>query len=117
VALREAGARITLGSDSNTVIDGFAEARALAMHERLATGSRDGWTSEQLWRAATADGHASLGFSVSDTLTLRDSVQTAGMTEPLWAASAADVLPPPDLDPAHVAAELSAVIDELWSRT
>lgn len=115
VALREAGARITLGSDSNTVIDGFAEARALAMHERLATGSRDGWTSSQLWAAATRDGHASLGFAVADTLALRASVQTAGMTEPLWAASAADMLPPADLDPAEVAAELAAVIDELWS--
>lgn len=115
VALREAGARITLGSDSNTVIDGFAEARALAMHERLATGSRDGWNSEQLWAAATTDGHASLGFSVSDTLNLRPSVQTAGMTEPLWAASATDVLPPDDLDPEEVADDLAAVIDELWS--
>mgnify|MGYP001472056145 CR=1 FL=1 len=115
VALREAGARITLGSDSNTVIDGFAEARALAMHERLATGSRDGWTSSQLWAAATTDGHASLGFSVADTLSLRPSVQTAGMTDPLWAASATDVLPPPDLDPEEVADDLAAVIDELWS--
>ena len=82
---------------------------------RLATGSRDGWTSSQLWAAATRDGHASLGFAVADTLALRASVQTAGMTEPLWAASAADVLPPADLDPAEVAAELAAVIDELWS--
>jgi formiminoglutamate deiminase len=62
VALREAGVRITLGSDSNTVIDPFAEARGLAMHERLASGHRDGWTASQLWEAATTDGAASLGF-------------------------------------------------------
>ncbi len=116
VALREAGARITLGSDSNTVIDPFAEARGLAMHERLASGRRDGWTDAQLWQAAGADGHASLGFQVEDALELRSSVHTAGMTEPLWAAAASDVVPPPDLDPDAVAADLNAVIAEVWSR-
>lgn len=115
VALREAGVRITLGSDSNTVIDPFAEARGLAMHERLASVRRDGWTAEQL-RRTTADGHASLGFAVGDALDLRPSVQTAGMTEPLWAATASDVVPPSGLDPDAVAAELTAVIDEVWSR-
>ncbi|MGC3994427.1 MAG: formimidoylglutamate deiminase [Propionicimonas sp.] len=116
VALRGAGVRITLGSDSNTVIDPFAEARGLAMHERLATGRRDGWDAAQLWAAATADGHASLGFAVGDVVGLRDSVQTAGMSEPLWAATAADVVPPADLDPDEVAADLASVIDEVWSR-
>lgn len=116
VALREAGVRITLGSDSNTVIDPFAEARGLAMHERLASGRRDGWSADQLWRAATADGHASLGFRIDDVLELRPSVQTAGMTEPIWAATAANVAPPAGLDPEWVRAELDAVIDEIWSR-
>lgn len=116
VALREAGVRITLGSDSNTVIDGFAEARGLAMHERLRSGRRDGWDAAALWRAAAGDGHASLGFIVSDRLGLAESVQTAGGSEPLWTAGVADVLPPPDLDPGEVAAELSAVVDEVWSR-
>jgi formiminoglutamate deiminase len=116
VALHEAGVRITLGSDSNTVIDPFAEARGLAMHERLASGRRDGWTAEQLWCAATTDGHTSLGFRIDDTIELSRSVQTAGMTEPIWAATAADVVPPPDLDPEWVRTELDAVIDEVWSR-
>ena len=91
------------------------EARGLALHERLATGRRDGWTADQLRRTAT-DGHASLGFTVDDTLELHASVQTAGMTEPLWAATASDVVPPADLDPDAVAAELAAVVDEIWSR-
>jgi formiminoglutamate deiminase len=118
VALREAGATITLGSDSNTVIDGFAEARALAMQERLASGRRDGWDAAQLWAAASADGHASLGFADAGTLRreVRGSVQTAGVSEALWAAGAAAVLPPSGLDPDQVAAELAAVVDELWSR-
>ncbi len=83
VALRQAGATITLGSDSNTVIDGFAEARALAMHERLASGRRDGWDADQLWAAASAGGHASLGFTDAGTLRreAHSSVQTAGVSE------------------------------------
>lgn len=116
VALRDAGARITLGSDSNTVIDGFLEARGLAMHERLATGTRDGWTAEQLWRAASVDGAESLGFGDGGSFGLADSVRTAGASEPIWAATAADVVPPADLDPAWVASELGAAIDEVWAR-
>lgn len=116
VALREAGARITLGSDSNTVIDGFAEARGLAMHERLASGRRDSWAAEQLWTAASADGFASLGFAQLSELRreLRPSVQTAGVSESIWAGSAGQVVPPPELDAEAVAAELSAAIEELW---
>jgi formiminoglutamate deiminase len=116
IALRDAGVRITLGSDSNTVIDLFAEARALAMHERLASGTREGWTAAQLWRAATSDGAASLGLEGLGGFTLAGSVRTAGASEPLWAATAADVVPPADLDPAWVQAELDAVIAEVWSR-
>jgi len=118
VALRAAGATITLGSDSNTVIDGFAEARALAMHERLASGRRDGWDAAQLWAAASADGHASLGFADAaiSPRGLVASVQTAGVSDELWAANAAQVVPPVELDPAQVADDLSAIIDELWSR-
>lgn len=118
VALSEAGVPITLGSDSQTVIDPFAEARALAMHERLASGRRDGWDATALWQAATADGHSSLGFPELDaTIDLRESVRTAGADDPLWAASAADVVPPSDLDPEDVAHDLATIIDELWSRT
>lgn len=116
VALRDAGARITLGSDSNTVIDMFAEARGLAMHERLASGLRQGWSADQLWRAAATDGAASLGFGGLGGFELRESVRTAGATEPLWAATATDVVAPPDLDPDWVRAELATVIEEIWSR-
>ncbi|MGV8908325.1 MAG: formimidoylglutamate deiminase [Propionicimonas sp.] len=116
VALRDAGVRITLGSDANTVIDMFAEARGLAMHERLVSGTRQGWSSGQLWQAATTDGASSLGFGGLGGFELDPSVRTAGMTEPLWAASAADVRPPPDLDPDWVRTELAVAIAEVWSR-
>ncbi len=117
VALRTAGARITLGSDSNTVIDPFAEARALAMHERLRTGRRDGWRSPQLWQAASSDGHESLGFADPGSVDVRLSARTAGANDLIWAATAADVAALPDLDPGAVAAELDASIAALWSLT
>ena len=116
VPLRDAGARLTLGSDGHTVIDMFAEARAVELHERLASGRRGAWTADQLWDAATATGHASLGFGDGGTIELAPSVRTAGSDEPLWSATAADVVPPLDLDPADVAHDLTVVIDECWSR-
>lgn len=114
VALRAAGARLTLGSDSNTVIDMFAEARAVEMHQRLATGIRGAWTAEQLWAAATVTGHTSLGFDQPEPIRLASSVRTAGAVEPLWAATAADVVP--ELDPDEVAARLEAAIAACWER-
>ncbi len=62
VALARAGSRLTLGSDSHAVIDLFEEMRAVEMHERLVTMQRGHWSAAELLTAATADGHASLGF-------------------------------------------------------
>ncbi|MGH1562202.1 formimidoylglutamate deiminase [Mumia sp. DW29H23] len=120
--LRDAGARLTLGSDSNTVIDLFAEARAVEMHERLVSGRRGTWRAEELTEAATRTGYASLGFDPgladTDASTLRDSVRLAGTTEPLWAATAADVEPPKDLpyDAPEVAERLRRAVDAVWER-
>lgn len=61
--LHEAGVRLTLGSDSQAVIDPFEEMRAVELDERLRTRRRGSWSAAELVRAATADGHASLGFS------------------------------------------------------
>ena len=60
--LHEAGARLTLGSDSHAVIDLFEEMRAVELDERLASHRRGHWTASQLLTAATATGHASLGW-------------------------------------------------------
>ncbi|HET6152735.1 MAG TPA: formimidoylglutamate deiminase [Marmoricola sp.] len=62
-ALRDAGARLTLGSDSHAVIDLFEEMRGVEMHERLSTQQRGHWTAAELLTAATRTGHASLGFA------------------------------------------------------
>uniref|UniRef100_UPI0038B3AA03 formimidoylglutamate deiminase n=1 Tax=Luteipulveratus halotolerans TaxID=1631356 RepID=UPI0038B3AA03 len=59
-ALLDAGAGLSLGSDQHAVIDLIEEARALEMHERLATGERGRFTPTQLLDAATA--HASIGW-------------------------------------------------------
>jgi formiminoglutamate deiminase len=62
-ALHDAGARLTLGSDSHAVVDLFEEMRAVELDERLATHQRGHWTAAELLTAATTDGHASLGWT------------------------------------------------------
>jgi formiminoglutamate deiminase len=60
--LAEAGASLSLGSDSHAVIDLFEEARAVELDERLASGERARHTAAALLRAASGDGHACLGW-------------------------------------------------------
>ncbi|GAA4563626.1 formimidoylglutamate deiminase [Planotetraspora kaengkrachanensis] len=105
--LFDAGSPITLGSDSQAVVDLFEEARAVELDERLATMERGHWRAADLLNAATAAGHASLGYpdagslvpgAWADLVSVRlDSVRTAGATRPtaaesvVFAATAADV--------------------------
>ncbi|MGW6395639.1 formimidoylglutamate deiminase [Streptomyces sp. NPDC055103] len=107
VALQRAGSPLSLGSDSHAVIDLLEEARAMELNERLRTRTRGHWTAAALLRAATADGHAALGWADAGTLETGaladfttialDSVRTAGPVPRLaaetavFAASAADV--------------------------
>ncbi|HEY8981302.1 MAG TPA: formimidoylglutamate deiminase [Streptomyces sp.] len=107
VALQQAGSPLSLGSDSHAVIDLFEEARAMELNERLRTRTRGHWTAAALLRAASADGHASLGWDEAGTLApgaladfttvALDSIRTAGPLPRLgaetavFAASAADV--------------------------
>jgi len=100
-ALRDAGARLTIGSDQHVVVDPFDELRALEGHERLASGRRGIFSPAELLTAATIDGYASLGWhggltvgAVCDLVTVRTtSPRTAGAAlDQLWlAASARDV--------------------------
>ncbi|MEU1402037.1 formimidoylglutamate deiminase [Streptomyces sp. NPDC005728] len=107
VALQRAGSPLSLGSDSHAVIDLLEEARAMELNERLRTRTRGHWTAAALLRAATADGHAALGWAdagtieagaLADLTTIAlDSVRTAGPLPRLgaetavFAATAADV--------------------------
>ncbi|MET9294919.1 formimidoylglutamate deiminase [Streptomyces sp. NPDC003077] len=86
--LDAAGSPLSLGSDSHAVIDLLEEARAMELDERLRTRTRGHWTAAALLRAATADGHAALGWpeagrletgALADFTTVAlDSVRTAG---------------------------------------
>ncbi|KHL17033.1 formiminoglutamate deiminase [Mumia flava] len=121
--LRDAGARLTLGSDGQTVIDPFVEARAVEMGERLTSGRRGSFDAVALTEAATRTGYGSLGFDPAladaDAFELRtDTVRTAGATEPLWAATAADVEPPQDLayGPDEVAVLMRKAVGAVWER-
>ncbi len=105
--LAAAGCALTLGSDSQAVIDLFEEARRVELGERLATGQRGHFRAGALARAATTDGHASLGWpdageiaagAIADLVTVGlDSPRLAGATPAtalasvVFAASAADV--------------------------
>jgi formiminoglutamate deiminase len=105
--LATAGSPLNLGSDSHAVIDLFEEARAVELDERLRTEVRGHWTADELLRAATADGHAALGWpeagrlapgALADLVTVAlDTPRLAG-TRPedaaasvVFAACAADV--------------------------
>jgi formiminoglutamate deiminase len=60
--LAEAGARLSLGTDSHALIDVFEEARAVELDERLQTGVRGGHSAAELLHAATAGGCAAIGW-------------------------------------------------------
>lgn len=61
-ALAEAGSPLCLGSDSHAVIDLFEEARAVELDQRLFSGQRGQHSPEDLLKAMTSAGMASLGW-------------------------------------------------------
>jgi formiminoglutamate deiminase len=102
-ALADAGSPLCLGSDSHAVIDLFEEARGVELHERLRTERRGHFAPAELTHAATAAGHAALGWPDAGTIAVGaradlvtvalDSVRTAGCDpkQVIYAATAADV--------------------------
>ena len=106
-ALAAAGSPLTVGSDSQAVIDLFEEARRIEHGERLVTQERGHFTAARLAVAATAAGHASLGWpdagaiapgAIADLVTVAlDTPRTAGaapgtaLEAVIFGASAADV--------------------------
>ena len=91
-ALADAGARLTLGSDSHAVIDLFEEMRAVELDERLVSQQRGHWQAAELVRAATSDGHASLGWDDAGAIAVgqRADLVTLDATSPRTAGTGAD---------------------------
>ena len=134
--LHDAGAPLTLGSDSHAVIDLFEEMRAVEMDERLATHQRGHWSAVELLMAATTTGHASLGFPDAgeiraghraDLVTIdTSSPRTAGTGADegtaVYAATAADVTQVivdgrivfEVGDRERIGRDLADIIDRLW---
>ncbi len=135
--LHDAGAALTLGSDSHAVIDPFEEMRAVELDERLASEERGHWAAAELLRAATADGHRSLGFPDAgriaighrgdlvtvDTASVRTAGSGADDATAVFAATAADVVHVVrdgtvlDLDRRRVAADLVRTTTDLWKES
>ena len=61
-ALADAGARLSIGSDSHAVIDPFEEIRGIESHQRLLTNTRGVHGPAELLRAGSLDGYASIGW-------------------------------------------------------
>jgi formiminoglutamate deiminase len=111
--LADAGVPLSLGSDSQAVIDMFEEARAVELDERLATRRRGHFSPAELLAAATA--HGALGWEDAGRIRVGDradlvavglgSVRTAGVDPAgaVFAATAADVT--------HVVADGRLIVD------
>jgi formiminoglutamate deiminase len=105
--MHEAGVPLSVGSDSQAVIDLIEEARLVEQHERLRTGIRGHWSTAELLTVATANGHVALGWPDAGRIAVGapadlvavdlGSVRTAGaadtdaLTTVLSSATAADV--------------------------
>lgn len=90
--LKDAGAVVTLGSDSHAVIDAFEEMRALELDERLATQERGHWSAAELLTAATVDGHRSLGYADAGEIAVgrRADLVTIDLASPRTAGTGGD---------------------------
>jgi formiminoglutamate deiminase len=99
--LADAGAPLSLGSDSHAVIDLFEEVRGVELDERLATERRGHFPAGEL--VAAAANHRALGWADAGSIAVGnradlvavslDSVRTAGVdpAQVVFAATAADV--------------------------
>jgi formiminoglutamate deiminase len=100
-ALADAGCPLTVGSDSNSVIDMLEEARGLELDQRRATGRRALHQPEELLQAATSSGMRALGWKggelkvgmVADFITVRPPAESAALdaAQVVFARAACDV--------------------------
>ena len=88
--LHDAGARLTLGSDSHAAIDLFEEMRAVELDERLATQRRGHWNAAELLEAGIR--HDSLGWHDAGRIAVgcRADLVTVGTDHVRTAGTGAD---------------------------
>lgn len=111
MALASAGSPLSLGSDSQAVIDVLEEARRVELGERLSSGQRGSFSAQALAEAATLAGHACLGWPEAGEIApgaLADLVTVALDTPRLAGASAATALE--SVIFAGTAADVSSVV-------
>ncbi|MEQ6899487.1 formimidoylglutamate deiminase [Nocardioides sp. YIM 152588] len=125
-ALHDAGVRLSLGSDSQAIIDPFDEMRALEGHERLASIRRGRFTADQL--LGFGAGRIAVG-EPADLVTIDpESPRTAGsgadQHTAVYAAAPADVRRVMvdgrvvfEGDHPQVGADLGRAIGRLWTTT
>lgn len=102
-ALVDAGASLSLGTDSHAMIDMFEEARAVELNTRLRDQRRGHFTAAELLAAGTGAGHRALGWPDAGTIAVGNradlvtvatgSIRTAG-TDPaavVFTATTADI--------------------------
>ncbi len=82
--MRDAGATLAVGSDSNAVIDIFEEARGIELDTRLAMGERGTHTAAELLGAATGGATLEAG-ATADLVTI-------GVSSPRLAGTPTDAL-------------------------
>ena len=105
--LHEAGCGLTIGTDSNALVDPWEEMRAIELDERLASGARGGLGGAELLRSGTGSGYASLGWAEGGSLAeggLADvvcldlaGVRLAGCSEADLVDAAVFAAAPPDV--------------------
>jgi formiminoglutamate deiminase len=91
--LADAGAGLTVGTDSHAVVDAFEEMRAVELDERLRTRRRGHFDAAELLVAATRPGHASLGFEDAGRIVVgaRADLVTVDLASPRTAGAGGGV--------------------------
>ena len=89
-----AGTELSLGTDSQAVIDLFEEARAVELDERLRSGRRGVHPARSLLRAATVAGHRCLGWDDAGSIDVghRADLVTVSLDTPRLAGVGAGAL-------------------------
>ncbi len=92
--LHRAGATLTVGTDSQAVIDLLAESRAVEWGQRAVSGRRGVFSPTQLLHTATAAGHHALGWDDAGELRVgaRADLVTVSLTSRRTAGGTADPL-------------------------